>query len=658
MLTAKQFFAIIFFSFVSYLPLSAQEKMPQLTWGSVKIEDLQLKSWRTDSTTPACVLGDVGTLSMQLVQDYYGFRLKQHRRVKILKKEGFSYQNVAIPYYSKDETQSIVSIRAQTIAPNGDKFAVEKAAIVHESLNNGWTIAKFTFPEITEGCIVEYEYDLQSTRSVELHEWFFQDKIPTRFSILNLDVLARYQYIHLIQGKENLTISTPKSDSTGQQHIHTVYYAKDLPGLVKEQYVSHINNHLTQIHFKLANYTGINGTKHEILSTWPKMASDLWENEYFGQKISKKSNYNQVIEAAKDVVKSGDAVKVKAQKLYDFVNKNIQWDSNYYLLSVNTPNDVWQKRKGGSTELNLTLLALLKNAGVDAHPILVSTQAHGKAMPEHPVLDQFDHALVFVDLGNDKSLVLDAGDAMRQIGLPSEQASNGKGWLMKKDEQTWVDLKPTMNAQMVVAKFDITNNGHLNGTLTTNYRNHLSAEHRNSYDVTSDKPEMSRIEYLKTQYPNLRIDDLKCLNCDKKQEPLKEMMTCTVLDVVKTDKNLMYIHPMLKTDWDVNPFKLINRAYPVEFASPLTEQYVAMIAIPEGYKVEELPRDLTLSMPQEGLLFDYQISNDSDKFIKLAVKLQINKTVFVASEYDDLKAIFRQVAHKFTQKVVLKRAAQ
>lgn len=653
----KQFFTLLCFFFFSLTALSAQENIPQLVWGNVKNADLQLKEWRSDSSVNAFVLGDVGNISMQLVNDYYGFHFKELRRLKILKKEGFSSANIQIPYYSKDETQKIVSIRAQTIASNGEKFPLDNKNIVYEPLNEAWSVAKFTFPELTEGCVVEYEYELQSTRSVELHDWYFQDKIPTRFSVLNLDILSRYEYLHLLQGKENLTTSTPRTDPTGQR-IFTTYYAKDLPGLPDEQYVFNINNHLTRARFQLANYTGINGIKHEILSNWKKMADDLLENDIFGQKFLKKANYSQVAEAAKNTLKSSDATKVKIQKLYDFVNKNIQWDGNYYLLSPNMPNDVWQRKKGGSAELNLTLLALLKDAGINAHPLLVSTQAHGKVTPEYPVVEQFDHVLVLVEMSDEQALILDAGNAARPIGLPSEQASNGKGWLLKKAEQTWVDIKPTMNSQMLVGKFDITANGNLNGTISTTYKNHKSIEHRDTYDAGSATPEKGRIEYLKNKNPNWQIDDVTSLTYDKKQEPLKETITCTILNAAKTDKNWMYITPMLQSDWDINPFKLINRAYPVEFSSPLTEQYVATIALPSGYKVEELPKELNLSLPSEAALFSYQILNENDNFIKLAVKLQINKTVFSPAEYNELKGFFRQIAFKFGQKVVLKKAAQ
>ena len=483
--TFKQLSASFWAIFLSITLLSAQD-IPKLVWDNVKDDDLKLKEWRSDSSVTAFVLGDVGTLSMQLVNDYYGFHLTQLRRIKILKKEGFSYAQVKIPFYQKDETQKIVRIRAQTIAPDGKRYPVDSTRIKYEPLNDGWSVAKFVFPEITEGVVLEYEFELQSTRSTELHDWYFQDKIPTRFSMLNVNVLSRYEYTHLVQGKSNLTIVGPVKD-TVQERIHTTYIARDLGGLRDEQYVTNINNHYTHIRFQLASYASLNGVKHEISTNWKKLAEDLWASENFGQKFLKKDNYTQIAEEAKTAIKTDGSTKSKIQKVYDFVNRNLQWNGNYVLFSANKPNIVWQKRTGSGTEINLILLALLKETGFEAFPVLVSTQAHGKTTPEYPVIEQFDHVLVSVDLGNGKSLLLEAGDPARPFGLISEQASNERGWLLKPTEQPWVEIKPTMNLKMQVAKFDVSPNGHLTGTINATYRNHFSIEQRSTYDDTKDR---------------------------------------------------------------------------------------------------------------------------------------------------------------------------
>ena len=199
-------------------------------------------------------------------------------------------------------------------------------------------------------------------------------------------------------------------------------------------------------------------------------------NEAVGRKFLKKSNYNKVWEAAKDIINPTDSIRAKAQKLYDWVNQNITCDAYYNLWSSKSPNEIWQKRKGGSSDINFLLLALLKEAGVTAHPVLVSTRKNGKPYEKYPIIDQFDYVLVLVELDNTRKLFLDAGNPALQMGLPSEQALNDKGWILKKKDPIWVDIEPSTSTQLMIATFDITEDGHFKGTIDASFQGYMAAE--------------------------------------------------------------------------------------------------------------------------------------------------------------------------------------
>ena len=244
MLTTKRFFVIPFVLFSTFISLFAQDAIPQMKWGEYAVEDLKLTEWQIDTSADAVVLGDIGTISMEEVNNFYGYRFTQLRRIKILKKAGFDYANVRIPYYSKDGSQSVANIRARTISSDGYKYQVEEKSIVYEKLNDKVTVAKFTFPKVTEGCILEYEYDLLSIQNLELHEWYFQEKIPTRFSVLNLDIWSRYEYTYLFQGAEKLKSTKPLYKD---ERTHVTFYVINQTALKEEAFVTSLENHLTRV---------------------------------------------------------------------------------------------------------------------------------------------------------------------------------------------------------------------------------------------------------------------------------------------------------------------------------------------------------------------------------------------------------------------------
>jgi hypothetical protein len=633
----------------TFFTLNAQN-IPQLKFGEFKLEDLQLKQWTSDTAAPAAVLGETGTMNAEIVRQYYGYSFKVHRRIKIFKKEAFDRANIALRYFSKNESQFINGIKAHTIAPNGMKYPVEKKAITYEKIDKDVSAVKFTFPNVTEGCIIEYEYD-KTSQGMDLDDWYFQDAIPTRFSVLHLNMWSRYEFSYLFQGKNNLKSTEPKYDKTeGRTSIS--FYVNDLPGLKSESYVTSIYNHLTRIRFQLVKYYNLDGALNEITTTWDKTAEKLHEEDNLCKKYTKKSNYKKVLEASKAVYCETDSTKGKIQKLYDWVNKTIEVDDEDYMWSNKMPDAIFEKRKGGESNMNFLLIALLKEAGIEANPVLVSTREKGLPITTLPLVDQFNHALILVELENDKKILLDAGNPNLPMGLPSEKALNGQGWLLKKKGQMWLDIKANISSQILFAKFDITNEGNFKGTINTSYKSFIGVEHRDIYK--GDATGKNRVAYFKAKNADWQIQDLVCTNLEKANEPLKETITLEVLNAAQINEGIMYVKPTLKSGWEVNPFKSENRTYPVEFPYPTNDQYVLNLTIPEGYKVEELPKSMTLSLPPEDARFSYQVSHD-DKTIKLSMKIQINKILYPSEEYTYLRNFFNQVSAKLEEMIVLKK---
>jgi hypothetical protein len=654
MIMIKRFFLFPILLFCCCLSIAAQSIVPELKWSVFTVEDLKMKEWAEDTSVSAVILGNVGDLSMEEVRQFYGFRFTELKRIKIFKKTGFDYANVSIPYYSKGDIQQVERIRAQTITPDGYKHQVEPKSVVYEKLNDKWSVAKFTFPKVTEGCILEYEYDLTATQLFELREWYFQDRIPTRFSVLNIDIWSRYEYQYLFQGESNLKSTKPKYDRAGRTYAS--FYVNDLPGLKDEKFITSINDHLTRIRFQLSKYFSTSsGARIEVIKSWEGAADELLSNDNLGKKILKKSRYNKVLEASQGVFSPADSTKAKVQKLYDWVNKNISWDGHYYLWSDKDPNDVWQKRKAGSSDINFLLLALLKEAGVNAQPVLVSTRKNGKPYTNFPIIDQFDHCLILVEFENKQTMLIDAGNAGLTMGLTCEQALNGKGWLLRKKDPIWFDIKPAISTQVISAKFDISDEGNLKGTISTIFRGNIAADQRNAYQ--GDTMGKSKMTYLKKKNADWQIESISVTNLDKTSEPLRETINCTIANTGQVNGNRIYLKPTLKSGWEANPFKMEKRSYPVEFPYPTNDQYILTLNIPEGYKVEELPQSMNLGLPPEDARFTYAISSD-EKTIKLAVKIQINKIIVPADDYPFLKNFFNQVAAKLDEMIVLKKIAK
>ncbi len=101
-----------------------------------------------------------------------------------------------------------------------------------------------------------------------------------------------------------------------------------------------------------------------------------------------------------------------------------------------------------------------------------------------------------------------------------------------------------------------------------------------------------------------------------------------------------------------NPFKSEDRKYPVNFAYPWEDNFLINIEIPEGYRVESLPKPIALGLPENLGTFKYNISQNGGT-INLKASLEINSALIAPQYYSVLKEFYKQLVEKETEKVVL-----
>src|SRR6056297_2784218 len=84
-----------------------------------------------------------------------------HIRIKVysddeLKKTEASI--IGIPFYSSDDMEEIINIRAITHQPDGTKDALDESEVRTVDLNTRYKIREFTMPDVQKGSIIEYSY--------------------------------------------------------------------------------------------------------------------------------------------------------------------------------------------------------------------------------------------------------------------------------------------------------------------------------------------------------------------------------------------------------------------------------------------------------------------------------------------------------------------
>lgn len=651
--------SVFILCFLTSQPVVSQNDIPEMTWNQIPKEDIKMLAWSVDSTAAALVLGNIGELYMTPLNDDLGFELQVHKRIKIFKKEGFNEANVEIPYYSKDNYENVIFTKGQTISINGVHAPVIPKMVIREKINDRWSVLKFTFPNVTEGSIIEYQYTLSSKNLLELREWYFQEKIPTRASKLSIDIESRFEYAFLFQGQENLKSTKPVysnlngTTSANQQRTKLSFYTHNQPGLRDEAFVSTLNNYYTRLRFQLSKQYLLTGGESKILSDWAKTEYDLLDNSDLGKRYLKKSNFNKVWEKLRPVFQDSDSTAETIKRIYDWVNQNFSWNGRLTIWANRTGDELLKNPEGSSGEINLLLTGLLREAGLEANPVLLSTRSHERVYKEFPIIDQFNHVIVHVETGNSEFVLLDAGSSLRPLGMVRLEALNDDGWLLKKKSSKWIAIVPSVSDKVGLANISLTDKGECTGSLVYQFKGYEALKERSRLLDANKKPYKESLQ-KKSEWV---VDSASVDNYDKVNLPLKECIALNIPEAGQTNGAFIYFKPTLQFDWEVNPFKSPTRTYPIEFMYPFADRLTTVLTLPTGYKIEEMPKPLNLSFQGGEALFNYNMTQ-KDNVVTINIKMQVKKTTFIAGAYASFRDFFSQVAAKLEEHLVLKKMSE
>ena len=634
-----------------------KEKELDIEFGKVPQEDRTMTVYPLDSSAEAVVLAAKGRLSIEEGNDggmHLNFQF--FRRVKLLKKSAFATEgDIKITYYSKDRYEDLRRIKAAVIQPDGTRQELTKKEFFEEKSTKDYTTKKFAFPNLTEGSIIEYEYELISQNLYTLKDWQFQENIPVRHSELWLSIPQYFEYVYLFRGRQHLKKGEIQEDNmTSTVRVAVQKMSADsVPALKPEgDYITTMGDYLSQINFQLSRINYPNGRIENRMTNWKDVAERLHKNESMGEQMRKKGNYGDVWKAVKPLLETAKTEDEKIKIIYDYLCKNVNWDEdNYSEYSRESLNDAFKKKKANSGELNMMLIACLSEADVKAYPMLVSTRRHGKPITVYPIMDQFNHLVCYIEREG-KPLMIDVGSIHRPIGLPRVSTLNEQGWILDKDNPRWVNIAAPLSNEVSLANFKLDNEGTLSGSISSNYRGYAAVSERGDEDEKHEKTKKA----LAKDFPDIKIDSITTANLDNLAEAFKRTVYCAIPNAATTAGDLIYIKPSLKTDFDENPFKQPKREYPVEFPYPFKDQFVLNLTIPDGYAIEEMPKSIKANLPENGGTFQY-LSSVTGNVIQLIVKIQLDQLRFEPEEYTTVKEFFNQIATKSAEQIVLKKKA-
>lgn len=639
-------------------------------FGVISKNEFDFTAYEKDPDAEAVIIFDKGESYFFDTHESYDIRFTRAKRIKILSRAGIDQAEITIPFYAEsyEKTEKIASLQAfsyNMVDGRIFKKALDPSKVYEVKINDRWKAKRFAFPDVKEGTVIEYKYVLETPFHFNLPDWKFQDRIPTLYSEYIIKLIPFYEYEFLAQGIRRFDFHESKEDTKTRSWgavskiygsnvgsgfefkdmIHT-YVMKDMPAFRDETYITSPEDYLAKIDFQLSRFHNPGGVSKTIITTWPELTKDLLKHQNFGKYTKSAERLaKKLLETELPLDQENELEKAK--QIIEYVKASFSWDGYNTKFASKNPKEVLKQKTGTAAELNLFMAGMLQAAGIKAHPVIISTRDHGQIKTSYPFHHFFNYVIVLVELGN-QSFLADGTENLIAFSRIPPRCINGKGLVIKEQkdtEATWIDLYSnilSLDSKRINLSLDA---GNLTAStvVTVQSTEFEALVYRNKF-----KNDSIRLKEFLLENGFQDISRIKTFNYDKTNAPY----TLAYEGITPLEKidNKLIVSPFLNFPIKENKLTQKKRTYPVDFIYAKKEDLVAIIDIPDGYKVVSIPEAYVLDNHLAEINLTYSIN---DRIIEATANYHFKKGLYTTEEYARIKYYLDMIVKKFNEQVVL-----
>jgi len=628
-----------FFLILLLIIASAKGQQPAATatipgtmpYGKVDIADLKMTSCDFEKDANAEVLFDKSS-----VHSGSGLMMERHIRIKIFNDFGKKNANIRMAYRTEFlGSKGVGGIKAETI--NVDENGaivitpVERGQIFTEKINHNVSAVVFTFPNVKAGSIIEYKYDTYPPLT-----WYFQSSLPTRYSEIMFYNIGRSYLMSNNFVKQPFVVQ-----EGGAKSDKNIWAMANIHSLPDEPYMTARRNNLQRIEFKGLSLS---------LGSWGSIAKELSVYKGFGANLDEKlPGEEAIIKKASELANDEERIAF----IFDTVKYSMKWNNEKNLVMTDDIKSAWIKKTGNSAEMNLIVYHLLTESGINASPMVVCSRDFGRIDPFIADIFSLNNTVVYVPVENSVGYVLDASNKFNTYNtIPySLLDSYGLSVNIPGGNHKMILMQDTLPVlQTLALNAEIQPSGKMVGTaeITSNSYNLVNAVQR--YKTAGEEKYLDTLRKLDN---NLTISSYKMENASVDAGPLSEKFDFS-LNLNSSDDSYIIFSTNLFSQMEDNPFRNENRYSDIDLGYRRNFSMSGVYKIPAGYKIEGLPKSITLIIPDQSIVFKRTVAEDNGSIL---VRFSVNhkKTIYYEDEYQDLRGFYKKMYELMDEKVILKK---
>lgn len=618
---------------VLFLKVGAQVQ----PFGIVDTADLKLKECDFEKDANAEVLFN------HCIASYDGRTLVKtyHKRLKIFNmKNAANLGDVSVTVPNNSDIKMISDLEAETINLADGKITItrlDKKSFYKQKVDKWRHRIAFTFPAMKDGSVLELSYKVTENNVIGLPGWYFQGELPVRYSEYDIKVPHNFSFFHKLFINQELA---ENSDSV-------VAMAK-VPSLIKEPYMDTYLGNLQHVSFMVTLHDAA-GKVTNGKDTWQDIGSRYVFNNGYSDDIKiKLKNEDKLLAEVKDMAPT--------QKMADIFNKvrdTLTCDDDTYYPYDNL-GKAWNRKKCSTDQINLLLYMFLTDAGLETSLLKVSTDPDDRVIPGDPNARNLDELVVQVQIDKDKYYVLDASEKKNKWNeIPYDLLNTYALYMNLKQPAAglfFIQDKNTVR-NVVFVNADIMADGKMKGSAQITNTGYSRIRTVKRY---KDEGEKKFTDALRDNDNNLKISSYKIENLEVDTVPLLQNIDFT-LETPGTDDNYIYLNPKLFSDLNSDPFINPNRISNIDFGFRNNYSINGHYTIPAGYKVDALPKNAIMMMPDSSIRFK-QMASVEDNIITIFYTLDYKRSYFGKDEYSALFQFYKKMYEMLSQQIVLKKS--
>ncbi len=630
------------------------------------LKNLKTNRYSIDTEASAVVLHE--NIYRHIIWTESGFSEKStvHMIIKIIKSDAAYLGDIHV-VYSQDARNSSSNFKGTTYNLDGEKVIeseVGKDDKLKKKIVNNNVVMSFSMPSVKEGSIIDYSYEIVSYFNELTVNWQIQDQYPKLESEFSITFPKSVQFTtisHTRLNSKSFDLEGDAENSTDNfcfvkrdyaESQKTFWIRRNIPGVKKESYVVNRVNQLERLEMQM---TGTGGWDRMIQydNSWNILNKSWWPG--FGGMKEKLTEAHSLYKMDLDSLISRDMDAVeKTTIIYKFLRWRLT-ASDYNVIGRYNLKEAYSNKRGTPSELNLTLVAMLRDAGVDASPIILGATDHVSPIEKMPVFNRiiFIACAVYVD---SNLILLDITDKNNPLGALSPHYYNGYSWIMG-DKGKGIYLTTDMLREKMITSVKISDFGDSTASVEIIQKLGMirSAEKRREWTQDKEKSKKKMTEFRKILPEDVSVIESSIDNETNPDAPLVIKQKC-ILSFDSKTKDFFLPANFVKF-FDSNPFREAKRQLIIEFPYGIDYSYHLNIQLPENIAPENVPEPVNLEFDKNGMSYKKMTSYVPElNMLTVNAAFNVDNTAYGTDQYEGIKTFFQKIVDDNNQMIVLKKA--